>query len=607
MSQSLSPQLAQQLNVAFRAIQEGRAADALKVVKRLQRKLPKQADVLHLAALTYKSLGDVVAAEQHFLRCVSVAPNNPQVLNNLANLQKSLGRFSEAEQNYDKAIRLKSDYVEAIRNLAICQQAQDKFDEAIQTLESSLAHQVADASSYTALADCYRQTKSYAKAQQFYEKAIDVDPGAANALHNLGLNFHLQGELDSARQYYRRAQDVNPKHPTMTLSYVNSIHEAGEGELAIEKLRSAVSEQPLNIQFHERLNELLWEAGDTEQFGDSYSQVLAQNPNQQSLFMAYARQMFRAGRTSALKEIVKGGEAYFSEVPEFLSLKGELLAEQGEYESAKPLLMRALDAEFSKQAAQQLVKLQLIQADYLGAQSVLDELKQKDPDCQLTWALQSLIWRDVDKDKYRWLCDYDSMVKAYTMPVPDGYADLAEFVAALEVTLLELHNTEQAPLDQTLREGTQTAARLLHNPNPVIQAFKKLLSSVVIDYIGAMPNDSEHPLFARKKQTFEFSGSWSVNLRANGFHVNHVHPAGWISSSCYITLPAQMESDDVAGSIKFGESPLVLSDRERIEKIVRPRAGMVVLFPSYFWHGTIPFSGAENDFRLTAPFDVVPR
>jgi hypothetical protein len=29
-----------------------------------------------------------------------------------------------------------------------------------------------------------------------------------------------------------------------------------------------------------------------------------------------------------------------------------------------------------------------------------------------------------------------------------------------------------------------------------------------------------------------------------------------------------------------------------------------VLFPSYMWHGTIPFTSGE---RMTAPFDVVPR
>jgi hypothetical protein len=32
--------------------------------------------------------------------------------------------------------------------------------------------------------------------------------------------------------------------------------------------------------------------------------------------------------------------------------------------------------------------------------------------------------------------------------------------------------------------------------------------------------------------------------------------------------------------------------------------GTLVLFPSYFWHGTVPFSGKQT--RLTVAFDAVP-
>ena len=40
------------------------------------------------------------------------------------------------------------------------------------------------------------------------------------------------------------------------------------------------------------------------------------------------------------------------------------------------------------------------------------------------------------------------------------------------------------------------------------------------------------------------------------------------------------------------------------EHFVRPEAGLLVLFPSFFWHGTVPFH--EGSGRLTAAFDVLP-
>jgi hypothetical protein len=98
-----------------------------------------------------------------------------------------------------------------------------------------------------------------------------------------------------------------------------------------------------------------------------------------------------------------------------------------------------------------------------------------------------------------------------------------------------------------------------------------------------------------------------VRLYSGGYHVNHVHPEGWISSACYIHLPEGMGGKDGnAGCIKFGESPLGLGDREVIERVVRPEPGQLALFPSYAWHGTFDFEAPETDYRLTAPFDVIP-
>ena len=60
------------------------------------------------------------------------------------------------------------------------------------------------------------------------------------------------------------------------------------------------------------------------------------------------------------------------------------------------------------------------------------------------------------------------------------------------------------------------------------------------------------------------------------------------------------------GGIKFGESSLGLEDREVISRVIVPKAGELVLFPSYVWHGTYPFNGKDSDFRLTAPCDITP-
>lgn len=93
-----------------------------------------------------------------------------------------------------------------------------------------------------------------------------------------------------------------------------------------------------------------------------------------------------------------------------------------------------------------------------------------------------------------------------------------------------------------------------------------------------------------------------MRLRAGGRHIDHVHPQGWISSAFYVDLPRATDIDDRAGWLCFG-SPGI-GDRHGMgpEYWVKPEPGHLVLFPSYFWHGTQPFEASGD--RLTIAFDL---
>jgi hypothetical protein len=239
----------------------------------------------------------------------------------------------------------------------------------------------------------------------------------------------------------------------------------------------------------------------------------------------------------------------------------------------------------------------------------LDVVGRSQPYQQLMWAYRGLCWRLTGDERYQWLNDYDAQVRSFVLITPQGYATLAAFLDDLKDQLELMHRTEIQPLEQTLLHGTQTPGRLLHKPVREIQLLKSALTLAVTEYIDTMAMDDTHPLYQRKTGRFRFSGSWSVKLGADGYHVNHVHPEGWISSSFYVALPDSMSDasqDRSSGCIKFGESSLSLGDREVIEKTIKPEVGQLVLFPSYMWHGTFPFNGAPGEYRMTAPFDAVP-
>jgi len=112
-------------------------------------------------------------------------------------------------------------------------------------------------------------------------------------------------------------------------------------------------------------------------------------------------------------------------------------------------------------------------------------------------------------------------------------------------------------------------------------------------------------MLSRRAEKFRYSGSWSSRLQDSGFHVNHIHPDGWISSCYYVSVPEAVKDETTKqGWIKFGEPALDVALKHPIRRTIQPVPGRLVLFPSYMWHGTVPFS--DKAARTTIAFDVVP-
>jgi putative 2-oxoglutarate-Fe(II)-dependent oxygenase superfamily protein len=204
--------------------------------------------------------------------------------------------------------------------------------------------------------------------------------------------------------------------------------------------------------------------------------------------------------------------------------------------------------------------------------------------------------------RYAELHDYPRLVRQYRLEPPTPYPDIEQFNAAFARELLALHRGHR-PLEQSLRGGSQTE-RNLPRDNPVIAAFFAMIDAPIRDYIARL-RDAEraHPTDRRKSAGYRIAGSWSVQLQPGGFHLDHVHPQGWLSSAYYVELPETTDESTRAGWLKFGEPGVPVAGCAP-DLYVRPYAGLLVLFPSYVWHGTVPFETGGR--RLTAAFDVVP-
>lgn len=596
----------QQILVQLSALVRSDPRAALVQINRVMNQVGPEPNLLHLAGLAHGRAGDSSLAIELMQQSLELHPPQPELHNNLGKAMESLQRVEEAEHHYRQAINLQENFTQAQHNLGLLLLSQQRFDEAEVQLLQALAGAPGKVSLLTTLGNLYRAQEHFEQAIEYYQRALNEDGQYVNAIHNLGLCYKLTERPQKAIEYYVQAQRQAPNVAEIDLNYGNAEFELGHYQEAERCYLSAIAKDPSFVLAHESLSELLWQLDQKDRLTDSYDRVLRDQPTLMPLHLSRIKLLLNCEQFDAAREALLVASRY-GQGAALQHLSGQLYAALVHYDEAQVALEAALAYGFDQEIAHDLARLHIIRADYVAALALLDRSLEHDRDHQLTWALISLCWRLTDDARYHWLIDYQRDVRVFTLPVPPGYASLQEFLPELRDVLLSMHTTQTAPTRQTLVGGTQTPGRLLHKQHPIIQSYKWALEQAVADYIAAMPEDSSHPLFRRKSLKFEFSGSWSVKLVAGGFHVNHVHSQGWISSACYIHLPESMnEPRGNEGCIKFGESALQLEDREVIERVIRPEAGQLALFPSYAWHGTFDIHCDETDYRLTAPFDVIP-
>lgn len=218
----------------------------------------------------------------------------------------------------------------------------------------------------------------------------------------------------------------------------------------------------------------------------------------------------------------------------------------------------------------------------------------------LMWPYLSLAWRIIGDPRWDWLENDSHFVGIYDV------ADRLDDIEGLAALLRTLHRASDAPLDQSVRGGTQTDGNLLLREQPLLQQLRSVILDVVADHVAQLPPSvAGHPLLLDHRAPLRFAGSWSVRLARQGFHSDHVHSQGWISSAFYVALPdAAMGSGNAESSydgwFSLGECRELCPDLAPL-RIIEPKVGRLVLFPSTQWHGTRPFQQGE---RMTVAFDI---
>lgn len=440
-----------------------------------------------------------------------------------------------------------------------------------------------------------------ARAAQRMEEALDAIRAAAVAAPDepniaLGLaQISFEAGVDAA-DLFARAGALLPHRIDVQRSAAVALAAQGDSVAARDLLDRLLRGNPEWIEGHRSLCGMRATGGDAD-FARSFAAAVTQRPDSLGLRMAWFHALATARRWDDARTVIEDAEKALGERQASLLGKLFIASESGAGRDDPALFDRVdsiedpgLDLARVRHflRGSQIERARDVAMRHLGT-----------PTMRPFWSYLSLCWRLLGDARADWLDGGMRQVATFDLQfTPAEIDELARMLRGL--------HTMQAPYhEQSVRGGTQTEGPLLLRIDPVIADVRARIERALRSYVGSLPRaDASHPLLGMPRRDFRFSGSWSVRLRPSGFHAVHTHPMGWISSALYVTVPGGAPvGQPPAGNLQFGAPPPELDLPLEPYGSVTPRAGLLALFPSTMWHGTVPFEDGE---RMTIAFDIVP-
>lgn len=585
-------------------MQNGRLAEAERACRELLAQIPQQPAALHLLGLICEQSGDAVAGEQLVRQSLQIEPANVKFRLNLGQLLHRRGRALEAVETYRQLLERAPMEHAARRALIVILDELGRPAAAEAEARTLLQQRPEDADAWSLLAFVLDRQNKVAEAESAYRHALALDERQTFARQNLGTLLSRLERAEEALAALDRARALGAHNFELAFNRGRSLSLLYRLEEAEREFAAAVTLRPAHIEAQLNLARLRHMRADPA-FARDFAAVAAAQPGNLPLQTEFARVFKGAGRFDEAERQLRESLTAHGSVPPLHALLAQVLQETGRLPEAEhEALLAATAMPDDAEIIETLVAILLARGRAHEALHYLAARRAREPLVQSWIAYEATAARLLGREHYRELYDYDRMVRSYMLEPPPGWSSIAELNAALRAALAARHRFASHPLDQSLRHGSQTTRNLIAESDAAIRAVLQAFQAPIADYLHALGRASGHPLSARNVGGAVITGAWSVELHREGFHVNHLHPQGWISSAYYVDVPGEVQDTALrSGWLKFGETRFPVPGATA-ERYLQPMPGQLVLFPSYMWHGTTPIHGAQT--RLTIAFDALP-
>ena len=442
------------------------------------------------------------------------------------------------------------------------------------------------------------------EAENHFRRAIAENQSGIEGYMNLTRLLSMQSRhRDAIETFKELTKKIQTKriHPQILYMVSQSALNIGDQSVAIQNLRILVEQNPGNSELQCMLSRAFIESGKLMNAKRMLEKAIKNNPEDPSIATQLAITESELGNYDKADEIhrqltQKHGNAFLSHFN-----YGLFLANLGNKEKALSCFERCKQiVPNAPEAQEQIDKLLNSEKDVLTSiyQDIEEERWDK-AEQKLGENQQSIepiqFWAAVNelpKERQIKLVEIEAFDEEKQVNPVELYSEL-EKKKFLDELLYSVQNTESLIWNRAgkpTRNGLQSHEILNGSKSEAIQDLCKRLKTVVNDYIMNKPLLQE--IKEQKTNTIELSG-WSVVLKQGGYQKRHIHPESVISGVVYLQLPKESANEDKKeGNLVFPSNNM---------KMITPKEGMVVLFPSYLAHETIPIK--SNEERICIAFN----
>ena len=416
------------------------------------------------------------------------------------------------------------------------------------------------------------------------------------------------GRVDQALRSCQEILIAEPDHVDALNLAATITYRMGASDRTISLLKAVAAVQPNNAEAHTNLGDVLRWMQRSEEAVAAYRRALEIAPGLAEVHYSLGLAQERLGRFDEAGAAYRRTLEIRPDHAEAHNNYGAILQADGKPDEAAAAYRRALGIDPGLvKAHYNLAHVLIEQGDHRAALDACEACLEVDPGNTNALAIKAAALDELgDRDGARFLIDFDRFIRPRQFDAPAGFDTLADFNEALARHIFEHPLQVLDSAGSVTRLGAIPGGHLgglLSEPKGPMAAFEEMVQDAVREYRHAQPADAAHPFLANPPRRWSLQ-IWGNVYNRTGVQQPHIHP-GWLSGVYYVRVPDETHDPDrhQAGWIGFGRLPSNFRCAVEPEtRAIRPEEGLMVLFPSYFYHHTMPSESADT--RISIAFDV---